>query len=170
MHAIRQGLDKLLEAICCLLLTMMVIVSCWQVISRYALGQPSTFSEELLRFSLVWLSMFGMAYAAGKQQHISLTFFLDKIPGSLHFLWVSLLQVCFALLAIYILIIGGLKISSISMQQLSPALNIPMGRVYYALPISGLLIIVYSVLNIYDLMHEKRRVTVSHNNSNGEAL
>nr|WP_265332328.1 TRAP transporter small permease subunit [Serratia odorifera] len=82
----------------------------------------------------------------------------------------SLLQVCFALLAIYILIIGGLKISSISMQQLSPALNIPMGRVYYALPISGLLIIVYSVLNIYDLMHEKRRVTVSHNNSNGEAL
>ena len=61
MEIIRKGLDRLLEAVCCLVLAMMVAVSCWQVISRYIVGQPSTITEELLRFSLVWISMLGMA-------------------------------------------------------------------------------------------------------------
>ena len=66
MENFRKGLDRLLEIVCCLVLTIMVVVSCWQVISRYLVGRPSTITEELLRFMLVWISMLGMAYVAGK--------------------------------------------------------------------------------------------------------
>lgn len=152
MEIIRKGLDRLLEVVCCLVLAMMVAVSCWQVISRYIVGQPSTITEELLRFSLVWLSMLGMAYVAGKQQHISLTILVDKVSPQVRHLWMIILQLTFIAFSTWILIIGGLKISAISMLQISPALGIPMGQVYYALPIAGVLIIVYGVLNIVDAL------------------
>lgn len=159
MNKIRKLLDKVLEIVTCLMLTMMVIAVCWQVISRYVLGTPSTFTEELLRFALVWLSMLGMAYVSGKQQHISLTLFLDKASPLLRHIWMLILQVCFGFFAIYVLIIGGLQISSISMEQYSPALNMSMGHVYYALPLGGVLIIIYSVLNIVDSLRNMKALS-----------
>ena len=162
MEIIRKGLDRLLEVVCCLVLAMMVAVSCWQVISRYIVGQPSTITEELLRFSLVWISMLGMAYVAGKQQHISLTILVDKVSAQVRNVWMIILQLTFMAFSIWILIIGGLKISAISMLQISPALGIPMGQVYYALPIAGVLIIIYSVLNIIDSLRALAQQAPQH--------
>lgn len=50
MNTFRKGLDLLLGAICCLVLAIMVGIACWQVVSRYILGVPSTLTEEMLRF------------------------------------------------------------------------------------------------------------------------
>lgn len=161
MERIRKSLDRLLEVICCLILTVMVAVSCWQVISRYVVGRPSTITEELLRFMLVWISMLGMAYVAGKQQHISLTLLLDKVSARMRQWWMIVLQMTFIAFSMWILIIGGMKISAISMLQISPALGVPMGQVYYALPLSGVLIIIYSVLNILDALHALKTDNVS---------
>ena len=152
MDMLRKRLDKTLGSLCCLLLAVMVCIACWQVISRYIIGVPSTTSEELLRFSLVWLSMLGMSFVAGKNQHISLTLFVDKVSPEIQRWWMIILQVTFAAFSIWVLIIGGLKISSISMLQISPALGIPMGKIYYALPVAGGLIIIYSLMNIIDLV------------------
>ena len=152
MDTLRKRLDKTLGSLCCLLLAVMVCIACWQVISRYIIGVPSTTSEELLRFSLVWISMLGMAFVAGKNQHISLTLFVDKVSPEIRRWWMIILQVTFAAFSIWVLIIGGLKISSISMLQISPALGIPMGKIYYALPVAGGLIIIYSLMNIIDLV------------------
>ncbi len=150
MNVIRKTLDRILEALSCLMLVIMVVVVCWQVVSRYVLGTPSTFTEELLRFALVWFSMLGIAYVSGKQQHISLTLFIDKASPALRHGWMLILQICVAVFAFYVLILGGIQISTLSMEQFSPALNISMGHVYYALPLSGVLVILYSVLNVMD--------------------
>ncbi|HKN03653.1 MAG TPA: TRAP transporter small permease [Buttiauxella sp.] len=152
MDTLRKRLDQILGSVCCMLLAAMVCVACWQVISRYIVGVPSTTSEELLRFSLVWLSMLGMSFVAGKNQHISLTLLVDKVSPVVQRWWMIILQVTFAAFSIWVLIIGGLKISSISMLQISPALGIPMGKIYYALPVAGGLIIIYSLMNIIDLV------------------
>lgn len=152
MDTLRKILDQILGSICSLLLAAMVCVACWQVISRYIVGVPSTTTEELLRFSLVWLSMLGMAYVAGKNQHISLTILVDKVSPAMRRWWMIVLQLTFAAFSIWVLIIGGLKISAISMLQISPALGIPMGKIYYALPVAGVLIILYSLMNILDLL------------------
>ncbi|ECE5990522.1 TRAP transporter small permease [Salmonella enterica subsp. salamae] len=152
MNTFRKGLDLLLGAICCLVLAMMVGIACWQVVSRYILGVPSTLTEEMLRFLLVWVSMLGMAFVAGQKQHISLTLLLDKVPPTIRGWWDIILQVIFIAFSIWVLIIGGLKISAISMLQISPALGIPMGEIYYALPCAGVLIILYGLLNIVDAL------------------
>ncbi|WP_105901190.1 TRAP transporter small permease [Vibrio gangliei] len=154
MNKIRTILDRSIEAFGCLALLIMVAVACWQVISRYVFNSPSTFSEEFLRFALIWVSLIGLAYVSGKQEHISLTLFLDKCPPHLIHIWKIVLQVVFIGFAVYVLIIGGWNVSSITMYQISPVLQVSMGKVYYALPVSGVLVIIYSLLNIADLIKQ----------------
>ncbi|CAH8194712.1 TRAP transporter small permease [Vibrio aestuarianus] len=152
MNKIRTLLDRTIEALGCSALLTMVAVACWQVISRYVFNSPSTFSEEFLRFSLIWVSLIGLAYVAGKQEHISFTLFLDKCPPHLVHIWKIVLQLVFILFAIYVLIIGGWNVSSMTINQISPVLQVSMGKVYYALPVSGVIVIIYSILNIADLV------------------
>jgi TRAP-type C4-dicarboxylate transport system permease small subunit len=168
MNTIRKWLDKVIEIFACSLISIMVLVACWQVISRYLFNSPSTFSEEFLRFALVWMSVIGLAYVAGKSEHISLTLFLDKCPAHLSNLWHIVIQAIFILFTIYILIIGGWKVSANAMMQISPVLQLSMGKVYYALPLSGVITIIYCMLNIVDLinniMADKRAATTLHIN------
>jgi TRAP-type C4-dicarboxylate transport system permease small subunit len=152
MNKIRKWLDSIIEVFACGLIGIMVLVACWQVISRYVFNAPSTFSEEFLRFSLVWMSVIGLAYVAGKKEHISLTLFLDKCPAHLINIWHVVIQIVFILFTVYILILGGWKVSSNALFQFSPVLGLSMGKVYYALPLSGLITIVYCVLNIIELV------------------
>ena len=46
-----------------LLLVMVVLIS-WQVFARFVVGDSLTFSEEVSRFTMVWLVVVGAAYAA----------------------------------------------------------------------------------------------------------
>jgi TRAP-type C4-dicarboxylate transport system permease small subunit len=117
-HA-RLLIDQIIRFFCCLLLSAMIIIVTWQVISRYVLNAPSTFSEELLRFGVIWLSLLGAAYTA---------------------------------FAVAVLIVGGMWTVTIAAQQYSAVLRIPMGAIYAALPTSGVLIILYSVLDIVELL------------------
>lgn len=151
MDLLRKWLDRCIEVFGCSLMLVMVVVACWQVISRYIFNSPSTFSEEFLRFSLVWLSVIGIVYVAGKCEHINLTLFLDKYPLKLRLMWNIAIQIVFILFSIYILIIGGWRVSSNAMAQISPVLHVSMGKVYYVLPLAGVLIIIYSILNIRDM-------------------
>ncbi|MEH0666904.1 TRAP transporter small permease [Vibrio scophthalmi] len=169
MNTLRKWLDKAIEWFGCSLMTVMVFVACWQVISRYLFNTPSTFSEEMLRFSLVWLSVIGLAYVAGKREHISLTLFLDRYPARIAGYWNIVIQMVFIAFSVYIMIIGGWKVSSNAMMQISPVLQLSMGKVYYALPLSGVLIIIYSLLNILDIHKEIRALPCKESPINDRA-
>lgn len=156
MHGLRTFLDRLLQLFCISLLGVMVVVALWQVASRYVFGSPSTLSEEFLRFALIWISIMGAAYVAGKSQHVSMSLFVDLLPLSGQLKWGMALQMIFLLFAVFILIMGGGHAVSISMTQISPVLQIPMGLIYSALPVSGVIIVLYSLINIFDLYRTYR--------------
>ena len=51
-----------------------------------------------------------------------------------------------------VMVWGGYTIMQLSMTQVTASLGIPMGVVYIVVPLSGVLIVIYSVLNIIDLV------------------
>ena len=152
MQALRRTLDGVLGAVGCLLLAALVGVLVWQVFSRYVLNTPSTSSEEILRYGVIWMSLLGAAYATGQGSHMSVDLLRDRMQGKPR-LWLEAgVAVCFILFAVAVLILGGLRGVSISAQQTSAVLQIPMSWVYASLPVSGALIVVYSLLNLHDLL------------------
>ncbi|WP_407535908.1 TRAP transporter small permease [Cetobacterium somerae] len=150
----RKIIDKILENIAVLLITAMICVASWQVLSRYIFKSPSTFSEEFLRFSIIWLSMLGIAYVFGKNQHISIDFLKRKFTIKERFSLELLIIIIFTLFSAVIMIGGGVHAVAMSTKQISPSLGIPMAYVYLSLPVSGIFIILYSILNILDLKNK----------------
>ena len=144
METLRKGLDKVLEFVCCVLLGLMTIFATWQVASRYVFNKPSTVTEEL--------GLLGAAYVFGKQEHMRMSFLVDKLSEKNQEKMQLLAEVMVIIFAVLILIFGGLKMSQLSMGQSSSSLQIPMGYIYLALPLSGIITVIYNVLNIHLLV------------------
>lgn len=75
---IKYGMDKFLSFFCTVLLSFMTILVLIQVFSRYLFNNPVAFTEELVRYSLIWTGFIGAAYAFSTREHMALGLFKDK--------------------------------------------------------------------------------------------
>lgn len=151
MQGLRRGLDLALGLVCCSLLAGLVVVLAWQVFSRYAMNAPSSSTEEILRYGVIWMSMLGAAYATGQGSHLSVDMLRDRLSRTGKLRLDAVIALGFILFAGVVLIWGGWKGVAIASRQTSAVMQIPMSWVYLALPVSGALMILYSLLNLADL-------------------
>lgn len=151
----RKISDRILEFFMPVILGFMVIMGGWQVVSRYVFNAPSTISEELLRFCLIWLALLGSAYIFGKREHMAMTFLVDKRSEKGKLVLGVISEILILVFAVAVLIYGGISITSLTLSQISPSLEIPMGYVYMVLPIAGVFTTIYSIANIKDLLSGK---------------
>lgn len=56
------------------------------------------------------------------------------------------------------MVYGGISITSLSMTQKTASLGIPMGYIYIVIPITGIVIAVYGILNVTDLIRKGENV------------
>jgi TRAP-type C4-dicarboxylate transport system permease small subunit len=157
MKRLRNVLNKTLEIICMTLLVFMVVLGTWQIITRYVLNNPSTVSESMLIYSFVWMALFGSAYVFGKRDHMTMVFFREKLASKNPKRKIALdlsSEIVVIVFSALVLVLGGVQISKLAMGQISPALGISMGYMYLALPLSGVITIVYNILNILDIRSE----------------
>lgn len=148
MKKVKRWLDLLLLSVASILIIFLVLGAIWQVFTRFVLQDPSIITQEVLRFSLIWIAFIGATYAFGQDEHLALTFLRDKVKGKAHkrLRWfIDLLVIAFAL---FVLVIGGYEISDATMTELSPILSMPMGLIYSILPICGVFIIFYQIVNM----------------------
>lgn len=168
MNKLRNILNKTIEVICMALLAFMVVLGTWQIITRYVLNNPSTVSEDLLIYSFVWMALLGSAYVFGKKDHMTMVFFRQKLDNKSPKakLGLSIMtELVVLVFSTLVLVFGGVQISNLAMGQISPALGIPMGYIYLALPLSGVITIIYNILNLADLKQESlNSIEISNNN------
>ncbi|WP_042276299.1 TRAP transporter small permease [[Clostridium] dakarense] len=157
MDNLRKALNKVIEVICMALLAFMVVLGTWQIITRYVLNNPSTVSEDLLIYSFVWMALLGSSYVFGKKDHMTMVFFRQRLEGKSPKVKMGLeimTELVVMVFSALVLVLGGVQISMLAMGQVSPALGIPMGYIYLALPLSGIITIIYNILNLVDLKKE----------------
>ncbi len=147
---LRSLIDSVLEKILISIMSLMVINVLWQVFSRYILSDPSSFTDELARYLMIWLGVLGAAYVAGKGNHVAITYFSEKLSVENQKKVKVLIHLFILSFAVLGMLIGGLRLVYITLAlgQLSPALKIPLGIVYSVIPISGILIIIYKILDL----------------------
>lgn len=155
MKQLRTILDKLMRVFCATAFSVLTLLTVWQVLTRYLLNNPSTWSEELASYLFAWVTILGAAYVFGKREHMAIPVIVERFSESIQRKLALLSEVIVLLFAIVIMIYGGISITSLGMGQLSSSLGIPMGYFYMVIPISGVFIAVYNILNIYDLIHQK---------------
>ncbi len=147
MKKIRNSIEKIIEWVLISLLGIMVINVLWQVFSRFFTSNPSSFTDELARYLMIWLGILGAAYVAGKNEHVAIDFFAKKFSASNQKLMAAFVSISISSFAFFALLIGGSRLVYITakLEQFSPSLQIPLAVVYAVIPISGVLIIFFKL-------------------------
>ena len=145
-----EKINKVIEVFLVIIFSLMVVDVVWQVFSRYIIGKSSSFTEEFARFAMIWLVVLGAAYLTGRREHLSMDFLLRNLEGDQLSKRLNKIDVFVLLFALVVMVIGGgnLVYTTLYLGQLSSAMQIPLGYVYAIVPLSGLLIIFYSIYNI----------------------
>lgn len=148
----RKIIDKALEWILVFLMSVLVLDVIWQVVSRYIMNAPSSYTDELAGFLLIWVGLFGAAYVDGKREHLAIDLLLQRSPEKRKFKLEIIISVIVLLFAAVVMVVGGfwLVYTRFYLSVKSAALNLPLGIVYLVLPISGLLIVYFNIDNIYN--------------------
>ncbi|UJH90654.1 TRAP transporter small permease [Antarcticibacterium sp. 1MA-6-2] len=148
----RKNLNLLLEWIVVILLIVMLLSVLWGVLTRYIYDDQSTWTDELARFMLIWVSILGAAYVSGKNAHIAIDLLPATFSKKKKFLLDIMTSIIITVFVFVTFLVGGLRYIYISFKlgQTSAALEIPMGYVYLVLPVAGALIIYFKILAILD--------------------
>ncbi|MFC3417235.1 TRAP transporter small permease [Algoriphagus hitonicola] len=157
----RKKADWLISWVLVWLMSLMVINVSWQVASRYLLNDPSSFTDELARYMLIWIGMLGAAYVAGKNEHLAIDVLQDFLQPDQKRRVQVFIRVIIGVFALLTMVIGGSNLVYITfiLEQTSAALRIPLAYVYGIIPVSGLLVIYYQVSDILLLQKTKIQTT-----------
>jgi TRAP-type C4-dicarboxylate transport system permease small subunit len=147
---LRVKIDKLLANFLVIIMTAMVLNVLWQVASRFILGSPSSFTDELARYLMIWVGILGAAYVSGQNMHVAIDVFPRRLNEQTQKKLLFIVRLLIILFALGALVVGGLRLVYIThvLDQNSPALQVPLSLVYVVIPISGLLIIYYKISDI----------------------
>ncbi len=151
LASLRKILNTVLSYATGVIFAFMVCVGTYQIVTRYFFNRPSTVSEELLTYSFTWMALLASALVFGKRDHMRMGFLADKVTGSARKVLETVIELLVILMVGGIMLYGGSSIMKLTMTQKTASLGIPMGVIYTILPVSGVLIVIYGVLNIIDL-------------------
>lgn len=151
---VREIVNTTLEWMLILLMSVLVLDVLWQVFSRYIMSSPSSYTDELAGYLLIWVGLLGAAYVAGKREHLAIDLLLQRSSKEQKFKLELIISVIVILFAITVLVIGGswLVYTRFFLSVKSSALGMPLGVVYLVLPISGLLIAYFDIDNMYNMI------------------
>ena len=145
-------LDAILTRALVLLMFCLVGAVLWQVISRYVFSSPSSWTEELARFLLIWISLLGAAYAFRSGMHLALDIIPRKLTARPACWLKNFTIVLIVVFAVSVLVVGGGSLVQLTweLKQYSAVLGLPMAYVYSVIPVSGILISLYAIAAVSD--------------------
>jgi len=124
---------------------VLIVAAALQVVSRFVFNSPISWTDEVCIFSMVWMGMIGAAYAVRTGSHIKVDLLPNSIgPQAARMLYRVLLL--FVLLFAFVMLRYGSALVAGNMRQISAALKVPMGYIYLCFPLSGILMLYYTIL------------------------
>jgi TRAP-type C4-dicarboxylate transport system permease small subunit len=150
LSRLSHWLNRTSEVVCSGVLLAMTVVVVLQVICRYLLGASLTWSEEFARYGLVWITFLGAGIALKKRAHMGVQAIMEMFSPGVR----KTVQIFTIFAVIGFLVIATLKgteLALFNMKQYSPAMGLPMGFVYLAIPSGCLVMIIHAADHLLDL-------------------
>ena len=149
---------KTMEIFLMVLMSIMVLAVVWQVFTRFVMNSPSTFTDELSRYLMIWVGIFGGAYTFAIKRHLALEMLMPKLNTKNQYWLQIFINILVILFSYTVLVYGGTSIvnATLGYNQISPSLTffgneIPVGYIYLVSPIAGGFIILFGIYDITKL-------------------
>jgi TRAP-type C4-dicarboxylate transport system permease small subunit len=144
-----RGIEQVLMIVGLVVTVILVIVS---VFARYVLGTGLLWSDEVVGFMLVLITMMGAAIGYREKMHTSLDVFFDRAQGVLKYVMKTIIGLASAFFLIA-LIYSGLLLVAETYGRLAFTMDINMAFVYFLIPVGAALLLLEVLLrNVSDLL------------------
>jgi TRAP-type C4-dicarboxylate transport system permease small subunit len=149
LQQVLAGTSRIIElvllVVCSALLLILTFSVFLEVVIRYVLNAPLSWTEEIARFALIWFAMLASAVAARRGVHFAFRWGMKPLPESVRW-WVR--QMVNVLVSIFLafLLVQGIGTLDVVSDQTAMATEIDMRIPYAAIPVGmGLVLIIYVI-------------------------
>lgn len=147
MAATLRGICRLATILMILLMVTMIIVINSLVVTRYFFSYSPSWTEEVTRFSMIWMVMLGAGVLTLFDDHISLTMAVEKLPKRWR-KWQRLMVNIFVFMTALIIAWKGFEFAYGLNSVIAPALQTPMIYPAISVPIGATMIAAFAVVRI----------------------
>lgn len=155
MKTFEKVLDAVMRFLMALAMGALVCGGTWQIFSRWILQDPSTATDEFLRYVLIWASLIGSAYCFYRDEHLALDLVKDRVNGRAKAALTVFIEAAILFFVVYVFVWGGARLM-MNATNSSSVMRIPFRYLYSILPISGVFIVVARVLKYVRYFTEKK--------------
>ncbi len=145
--AIDRAVGAVVEPVAALLVLVEITILAAGVFTRYVLGNPLVWSDELATIILLWLAMLGSVVAYRRGEHISLSVLVRRAPPRLRRVLETIASVVTALFVIE-LMPASIKFFQQEQIDVTPALGIPQSYVVLAVIVGLALILLLALVRL----------------------
>jgi len=155
-----KALDKTVRFSAGLIMGLLVVDVVWQVLSRYVFKAPSPWTEELAEYLMIWLGLLGACIALRAKAHPKIDYVTNKLSPENRLIVKVFSYSIVLLFSLSVLLYGGFQLvyNTFMTNQTSPALMIKMGYVYLAVPVAGVIMVIYSINDIFILIKNGEKI------------
>jgi TRAP-type C4-dicarboxylate transport system permease small subunit len=136
---------RCVEAICCFLIVVMVVVTFIQVVNRFIFQSAFFWAEECAILTMIWIAFMGSAIAARKGMHTRIDFLINMLAPKAK---QAIETVNYLLMAAFVAALGyySLPIIKVAGRQITTGMKIPRSVIYYSILAGCICMGVYLVL------------------------
>ncbi|KDS02321.1 TRAP-type transport system, small permeasetransporter [Salmonella enterica subsp. enterica serovar Heidelberg str. RI-11-014316] len=157
MRILTNALNKILAGCCCIILAVMVACVSWQVAARFIFNAPSSTLDEFTQILFIVDDSVRRRLYRRIKKHLAIDLLAQKLSRTPALVLDSIIQVIITVFALIFMVYGGDIIveKAAHVSQMSPVLKWPMDKVYWVMPISGVILVYYTIVNVIDNYHQR---------------
>ena len=158
IQKIAAWMERILIILCAALFLIMTFAAFMQVFTRFILGSPWKWTDEVCRYSLVWLTMLGAALGVKRHSHLAIDAVIHLTPAPFQNIAArggSLLTALFGCVLTY----QGIVLCMTFMQQRTSVLGLPMGMVNSAIPVFSVFLVIFSLASLTETAEGREEET-----------
>ena len=149
-------IDKILEAVCAAILAATVLIAFIAVIFRYVIGAALSWSFEASLALLTYLTFIGCYLAMRKHAHLKVEVLVARFPLPAQATVFAFNQLVICAIAA-VMVIYGTRQVVLFHSQTTLVMELPLSLLYIAIPLSGLLMALQAVMELFDGLGRWRR-------------
>ena len=149
------------RVVCIVQASALFLIVVLAVIGRYLFGRSLTWTEEVPRYLLIWISFLGAAACVARREHVGFDVLFNAFPETVR-RWLG------AAIGVLILGFGWIvfRYGIVFVRDFGPDMmeTIPFTNYWYyiVLPISGALLLLFSLKNIFDAFLGRHESQIGH--------
>lgn len=149
--SIVKGLNKLMQYFLVILLVAMTVAIAYQITSRFVFNSPSKYTQEFLRYALIWLGIIGGGYCFFSSRHLNLPTLIDKVSAQTA-VKLKLFNALTVLLFGLAFSVAGIESFSANVAMKTAMFQVPIGGLQLCMLICGLMIIASQITSLMKIL------------------